>query len=144
MNTATFSSVATQLMITDKVELGGKRLAPRRVGHQRLKSVSFSIEGREQIAEKPSRWGKLAREGHQVVQFKEARSGKFIAVAVDGKVIEYGSRAHRASFLSRERLDDRFGDRVGVLVEHEVAAVEIAQVGRRHNLLYEFRGRRQA
>src|SRR5439155_18517180 len=34
-------------------------------------------------------------------------------------------RPHRASVLSGERLDDRIGDRVGVLVKHEVAAVEI-------------------
>ena len=46
----------------------------------------------------------------------------------------------RASVLSGERLDDRLGDRVGVLVKHEVAAVEIAQLGGRHNLLHEFRG----
>ena len=52
-------------------------------------------------------------------------------------------QAHRASVLSGERLDDRFGDRVGVLVEHEMAAVEVTQVGRRHSLLHEFRRRRQ-
>src|SRR5208283_3039102 len=39
--------------------------------------------------------------------------------------------------------DDRLGDRVGVLVEHEVAAVEIAQLGRWQNLLDEFRGHGQ-
>ena len=38
-----------------------------------------------------------------------------------------------------ERLDDR----PGVLVEREVAGVEIARVGLRHNLLHEFPGRRQ-
>jgi len=45
--------------------------------------------------------------------------------------------------LSRERLEDRLRDGVGVLVEREVAGIEAAQVGRRHNLLHEFRGRRQ-
>jgi hypothetical protein len=28
------------------------------------------------------------------VQFKDSRTNKFVAVAVDGKVIEYGSRGH--------------------------------------------------
>src|SRR6267142_659316 len=46
-----------------------------------------------------------------------------------------------ASVLSRERLDDRVGDRLDVLVKHEVAAVVIAQLGGRQNLLHEFRGR---
>jgi hypothetical protein len=56
-------------MTTDKVELVGKRLPIRR-----LKSVSFSVNGREQNAEKPSRW---AGSRHGAVH-------KFIAVAVDG------------------------------------------------------------
>lgn len=34
-DTEVFSSVATQLMTTDKVELVGKRLPIRRIGHQR-------------------------------------------------------------------------------------------------------------
>src|SRR6516225_3570664 len=42
-------------------------------------------------------------------------------------------RPHRASALSGERFDHRLGDRVGVLVEREVAGVEIAQVGRRQD-----------
>src|SRR5258708_1958535 len=46
-----------------------------------------------------------------------------------------------ASVLSRERLDDRVGDRLDVLVKHEVAAVVIAQLGGRQNLLHEFRSR---
>ena len=64
MNIAVFSSIATQLMTSDKVELVGERLRIRRISHQRLRSVSFSIEGREymaieQNADKPSRWGQL-------------------------------------------------------------------------------------
>jgi hypothetical protein len=50
-------------------------------------------------------------------------------------------QAHRASVLSGERLDDRLGDRVGVLVEREVAAVEIAHLRCRHIPLHGFRGR---
>ena len=48
-------------------------------------------EAIEQNPEKPSRWGQLAREGHQVVQFKDNETNSFVAVAVDGKVREYGS-----------------------------------------------------
>lgn len=46
----------------------------------------------EQNPEKPSRWGQLAREGHQVVQFKHVQTNKFVAVSVDGKVRVYGAR----------------------------------------------------
>jgi hypothetical protein len=44
----------------------------------------------QQNPEKPSRWGKLAREGHRVVQFRDLGTQKYVAVAVDGKVWEYG------------------------------------------------------
>jgi len=44
----------------------------------------------EQNASKPSVWGKLARKGHQVVQFRDIASNKYVAVAVDGEVKEYG------------------------------------------------------
>jgi len=43
----------------------------------------------EQNADKPSRWGQLARDGHRVVQFRDVQTGKYVAVAVDGKVKEY-------------------------------------------------------
>ena len=48
------------------------------------------MEGREyqaieQNAEKPSRWGQLAREGHQVVQFKDSATNKFVAVWLTGR-----------------------------------------------------------
>ena len=42
----------------------------------------------EQNPDKPSRCGRLARAGRQVVQFKDFQTNKFVAVAVDGKVIE--------------------------------------------------------
>jgi hypothetical protein len=47
-------------------------------------------EAIEQNATKPSRWGELAREGHQVVQFQDCATNRFVAVAVDGDVTEYG------------------------------------------------------
>lgn len=48
----------------------------------------------EQNPEKPSRWGEIARQGHQVVQFKDADTNRFVAVAVDGEVTVYGG-SHR-------------------------------------------------
>ena len=65
-------------MTSNKVEVAGERLPIRRIGHQRLKSVTFRINGREymaieQNAEKHSRWGQLAKEAHAVVQFKDMK-----------------------------------------------------------------------
>jgi hypothetical protein len=34
--------------------------------------------------------GRLARQGHQVVQFLDRQTRRFVAVAIDGKVKEYG------------------------------------------------------
>jgi hypothetical protein len=57
--------------------------------------VQFPLNGRvfeaiEQNPEKPSRWGKLAREKHRVVQFRDVETHKYVAVSVDGEVREYG------------------------------------------------------
>jgi hypothetical protein len=47
----------------------------------------------EQNLEKPSRWGKLARDGHRVVQIRDIAAGKYVAAVMDGKVMEYGKRS---------------------------------------------------
>jgi hypothetical protein len=99
---ALFSRVAKQLLTSSHVELRGQRLPIRLIGHQRLKSVSFSIDGHEYVAieqnaEKPSRWGQLARDGHAVVQIKDAELSRFVAVVVDGKVVEYGAMKKRST-----------------------------------------------
>jgi hypothetical protein len=91
-------SVARQMMSGTSVELNGEKLAVRRTSSRRLRAVGFEIDGQtyeaiEQNPEKPSRWGQLARDGHQVVQFKEETTNRFVAVAVDGKVKLYGSRS---------------------------------------------------
>ena len=70
----------------------GKRLPVRRTSRQGLRTVTFAMEGRlyaaiEQNPDKPSRWGELARSGHQVVQFKDVESNRFVAVAVDGEPV---------------------------------------------------------
>jgi hypothetical protein len=88
-------SVAAQLMNGEVVILEDQKIPVRRVGRRRLRMVQFKLNGRvfeaiEQNREKPSRWGKLAREKHQVVQFRDVEAHKYVAVAVDGEVREYG------------------------------------------------------
>jgi hypothetical protein len=88
-------SVAVQLMNEDVVALGDEKLRVERVGSGRLRMVQFKLNGRvfeaiEQNREKPSRWGQLAREKHQVVQFRDLATHKYVAVAVDGEITQYG------------------------------------------------------
>jgi hypothetical protein len=89
------SSVAAQLVNGEEVVLvDGQQLRIKRVGSGRLRMVEFKLNGRvfeaiEQNPTKPSRWGKLAREKHQVVQFRDVASHKYVAVAVDGEITEY-------------------------------------------------------
>lgn len=95
LDIALMQSVALQMIERQQVTVGGKSVPVRRTSFQQLKTVKFEMNGREyqaieQNAEKPSRWGKLAREGHRVVQFRDAQTGKYVAVAVDGEVTEYG------------------------------------------------------
>jgi len=79
----------------EQVTLADQKIRVRRVGRGRLRMVQFNMNGRvweaiEQNREKPSRWGKLAREKHQVVQFRDVEAHKYVAVAVDGEVMQYG------------------------------------------------------
>ena len=94
-------SVASQLMMGMFVNVGGKSTPVRRTSRQHLKTAAFSVEGQEyeaieQNPEKPSRWGQLARSGHQVVQFKDVESNRFVAVVVDGEVTFYGAGKKRS------------------------------------------------
>jgi hypothetical protein len=87
-------SVAEQIMGEGKVVINGKSVPVTRTSYQRLKNVRIQMDGKhyqaiEQNPDKPSRWGKLAREGHRVVQFRDAATGRYVAVAVDGVVNEY-------------------------------------------------------
>lgn len=96
MNEEVFKSVAEQMMSGTTVELDAKKIAVKRTSSQRLKMVSFTVDGEEftaieQNPEKPSRWGQLARAGHRVVQIKDVKSNRFVAVVVDGEVKKYGS-----------------------------------------------------
>jgi hypothetical protein len=87
-------SVAMQLMNEDVVALEDQKLRVKRVGRWRLRMVQFKLNGRmfeaiEQNPEKPSRWGQLAREKHQVVQFRDVATHKYVAVAVGGEITQY-------------------------------------------------------
>ena len=78
------------------VDVNGKPVPVSRASKHRLRTLAFTMDGREyqaieQNAEKPSRWGQLARDGHQVVQFKDRGTSRFVAVVVDGKVTVYGA-----------------------------------------------------
>ena len=88
-------TVAEQMMSGAKVTVEGRTVRVTRTGAGRLRTTRFAMGGGEyqaieQNPEKPSAWGKLAREGHRVVQFRDLRSGKYVGVVVDGKVREYG------------------------------------------------------
>ncbi len=98
-------SIATQMLSGTSVDLQGQSIRVRRTSSQRLKTVAFDMDGRkyeaiEQNPDKPSQWGKLASSGHQVVQFKDVQSNKFVAVSVDGKVKEYGIQSRQKKSAS--------------------------------------------
>lgn len=88
-------SVAEQLMSGTEVVFEGKTFRATRTGKGRFRTVRFAIAGDEyqaieQNPEKPSRWGKLARAGRRVVQFRDLQTQKYVAVSVDGEVHTYG------------------------------------------------------
>ncbi len=94
LDQATVSSVAEQMLGGREITVEGRTSRVSRTGAQRLRTVRFLMGGREyqaieQNPEKPSRWGKLAREGRRVVQVRDLSSQKYVAVVVDGKVTEY-------------------------------------------------------
>jgi hypothetical protein len=90
----TLSAVAEQMMGGLEVTVEGEASRVTRTGAQRLRTVRFVMGGREyqaieQNPEKPSRWGKLARNGRSVVQVRDLGTQKYVAAVVDGKVTEY-------------------------------------------------------
>jgi hypothetical protein len=83
------------LMTGPEVVIEGRTSRVTRTGARRFRTVRFAMGGSEyqaieQNPEKPSRWGKLAREGRRVVQFRDLLTQKYVAVTVDGEVREYG------------------------------------------------------
>jgi hypothetical protein len=89
-----FQSVADQLLSNSQIVIEGRTFRVARTGSMRLRTARFVANGREyqaieQNADKPSHWGKLARVGHKVVQFRDLSSQKYVAVSVDGQIREY-------------------------------------------------------
>jgi len=100
IETETLKSIATQLMPSTSVSVDGKSIRVRHTSRQHLRTAAFTVGGHEyqaieQNPEKPSRWGRLARSGHQVVQFKDAENNRFVAVVADGEVTFYGASKKR-------------------------------------------------
>ena len=94
---AVMKSVAEQLMSAPEVQVEGHPFRVTRIGSRRFRTVRFAVGGRlyqaiEQNAEKASRWAQLARQGHQVVQFRDLQTQKYVAAVVDGEVHAYGRR----------------------------------------------------
>jgi hypothetical protein len=94
LDRTTLGLMAEQMMGGREVVVEGRTLRVSRTGSKRLRTVRFVIGGTEyqaieQNPEKPSRWGKLAREGHRVVQVRDLSTQKYVAAVVDGKVTEY-------------------------------------------------------
>jgi hypothetical protein len=94
----TLKSIAEQLLSGKEVLVEGRSTLVTRTGASRLRTVRFVMDEKEyqaieQNPEKPSRWGKLARDGHRVVQIRDTAAGKYVAAVVDGKVMEYGKRS---------------------------------------------------
>jgi hypothetical protein len=91
------SSVWRQTLVegAQEVNLEGQRFTVRRTPKKRLRQVDFQFEGRElrgleQDPETASRWAKLARQGHKVMQFLS--EGRYVANVKDGEVTLYGGR----------------------------------------------------
>ena len=94
LDTDRMQAVAEQLMSGGAVTPGEPNLRVERVGKKRFRMVRFEMNGREyqaieQNPEKPSAWGKLARQGHRVVQFRDVATNKYVGVAVDGTIRTY-------------------------------------------------------
>jgi len=95
MDRELMKSVASQLLGAGVVKIEGQNVRVRKTSRQGLKTARFQMDGREleaieQNPEKPSRWGKLAAEGHQVVQFRDVLTNKYVGVVVDGEAKVYG------------------------------------------------------
>ena len=82
----------------NRVRLGDAEFRVRHTSRGHLAQIDFKFEGRdlrglEQNPETKSRWAQLARAGKSVMQFLE--NGRYVAVAVDGKVTLYGNAGRR-------------------------------------------------
>jgi hypothetical protein len=68
LDTALLAKIAEQMMASDKVDVDGESVPVSRTSKNRFRTLAFTMGGREymaieQNAEKPNRWGQLARGG---------------------------------------------------------------------------------
>ncbi len=85
MNRFLLSRIANQI----SSGRGSSRTPRLGLGQQVFSDAGRKLVALEQNPSKNSRWGELARQGHSVVQVKDVTTGKYTAVVVDGKVIDY-------------------------------------------------------
>jgi hypothetical protein len=76
----------------EEVEVDGTRLRTGRTRARGLRTVevrlgTMVLEGIEQNPEKESQWAKLAREGHQIMQFRIG--ARYVGVVCDGALTKY-------------------------------------------------------
>ena len=97
----TLISVWRQALVdrVQQVRINGRVFPVRHTPKKRLLQVDFpvdgeSVRGLEQNPETASRWARLARQGHRIMQFLSG--GQYIANVVDGKVTLYARRAKGA------------------------------------------------
>jgi hypothetical protein len=100
LNHELLKAATEQMMKGTLVSIGRKSVKVERTGSRKFRTLRLNVDGREyqlieQNPDKSSRWGKLARDGHQVVQVRDVDSGKYVAAVVDGKVLEYGRLKRR-------------------------------------------------
>jgi len=77
-----------------EVETASGKTRVTTTSKQGLRKVEFDagdlrLVGIEQNPHTASRWAKLAREGHQVMQFRDAATGAYVANVVDDRVTFY-------------------------------------------------------
>jgi hypothetical protein len=89
-----FKRVAEQMMKGDAVQVCGKKYPVRRTNSQRLRMVTFTLNSEEYAAieqnpEKPSRWGKVAREGPQSSAVQRCEGESVCCGSSDGEVKGY-------------------------------------------------------
>ena len=94
----TLISVWRQAVVdrAEQIKLNGRVFPVRRTPRKHLLQVDFPLDGErvrglEQNPETSSRWARLARQGHRIMQFLSG--GRYVANVVDGKVTFYGRRA---------------------------------------------------
>lgn len=100
----TLISVWWQALVDNvgQIKLNGRLFPVRRTPKRHLLQVDFhldgeSVRGLEQNPETTSRWARLARQSHRIMQFLP--EGRYVTNVVDGKVTFYGLRVAGASLV---------------------------------------------